>query len=254
MLSLVPAGHILGSAQAVLEYDGGRIVISGDFKRREDPTCPPFKPVSCDVFVTEATFGLPVFDHPPIEHELQKLLHSLSLFPESCHLIGAYALGKAQRLMVELRRMGYEKPFYLHGAMQKLCALYTQHGFDFGEVVLISEMDKKSVTAQLAGQIVIAPPSAINDRWSRRLPEVITCLASGWMQIRARAKQMLVELPLIVSDHADWKELLQTIREVGAPEVWVTHGREEALVYIATQMGVKAQALSLLGYDDNEDE
>ncbi len=247
---LAPAGHILGSAQAVLNHDGGRIVISGDYKRRHDPTCTPFEPVRCDVFVTEATFGLPVFDHPPIEGELQKLLESIRLFPDSCHLIGAYALGKAQRVMAGLREMGYQKPFYLHGAMRKLCELYQRHGFDFGEVIPVSEVDKKS----LAGQVVIAPPSALADRWSRNLPDVITCLASGWMQIRARAKQKLVELPLIISDHCDWKELLQTITDVGAPEIWVTHGREEALVYMATQMGVRAQALTLLGYEDDQDD
>lgn len=243
---LAPAGHILGSSQVVLEYNGGRIVISGDYKRREDPTCIAFQPVKCDVFVTEATFGLPVFCHPPMEHELKKLLQSLRLFPESCHLVGAYALGKAQRVMMGLRALGYIKPIYLHGAMLKLCELYRRHGLELSETIPVSEVDKKS----LAGEIVIAPPSALADRWSRNLPDVVTCIASGWMQIRARAKQQLVELPLIISDHADWQELLQTLDDVGAPEIWVTHGRDDALVYIARQRGFKAQALSLLGYEE----
>jgi putative mRNA 3-end processing factor len=244
-----PAGHILGSAQAVIEYENARIVISGDFKRSSDPTCAPFKPVQCDVFVTEATFGLPVFHHPDPEHEYKKLFDSLTLMPHRCHLVGAYALGKAQRVMLGLRALGWSRPFYLHGAMVKLCRLYEEWGFDFGTLTPVSEVDKKS----LAGEIVLAPPSALADRWSRNLPDVLTCMASGWMQIRARAKQKLVELPLIISDHADWPELLQTLQDVAAPEIWVTHGRDDALVYQATKMGFKAQALSLLGYDDEEE-
>lgn len=245
-LSMAPAGHILGSAQAILDHGNRRVVVSGDYKRRADPTCLPFTPVKCDVFISEATFGLPVFAHPPIEHELQKLLDSLALFPDRCHLIGAYSLGKCQRVMLGLRALGYTKPLYLHGAMVRLVELYQRHGFDFGEVIPVSTIDKKT----LAGEVVLAPPSTLNDRWSRNLPNVVTCLASGWMQIRAHAKQKLVELPLIISDHADWPELLQTLDDVGAPELWVTHGREDALVYQAEQQGIKARALSLLGYDD----
>jgi putative mRNA 3-end processing factor len=249
-LYLAPAGHILGSAQAVIEHEEGRIVISGDYKRRTDPTCAPFKPVACDVFVTEATFGLPVFRHPDIRHELQKLLNSLALFPYRCHLVGVYALGKCQRVMMELRALGYTRPFYIHGALVKLCALYEKHGLALGEVIPVAEVDKKS----LAGEIVFAPPSAIDDRWSRNLPNVLTAMASGWMQIRARAKQRLVELPLIISDHADWDELLRTLADVGAPEIWITHGREDALLYQAEQLGYRAQALSLLGYEEDQDD
>lgn len=248
-ISLSPAGHILGSAQALLENQDNRIVISGDYKRRADPTCELFKPVECDVFVTEATFGLPVFIHPETSKEVKKLFDSLNLLPERCHLVGVYALGKCQRVMLHLRELGYKKPFYIHGAMKKLCELYQNFGFDFGEIIPVSKVDKKS----LAGEIVFCPPSALADKWARKLPNVLTCMASGWMQIRARAKQKLVELPLIISDHADWNELLQTIEDVNAPEVWVTHGREDALVYQAKQMGYKAQALKLLGYEEEAD-
>ena len=127
-ITLVPAGHILGSAQAVIEKEGARIVVSGDYKRRRDPTCPAFEPVECDVFISEATFGLPVFRHPPDGAEIAKLLLSLKTFPERCHLVGAYSLGKAQRLICLLREAGYDAPVYLHGAMQKLCDLYAAHG------------------------------------------------------------------------------------------------------------------------------
>ena len=249
ILWFVPAGHILGSAQAVIEYNSGRIVISGDYKRRYDPTCKPYEVVPCDVFVTEATFGLPVFKHPPIEDEMQKLLDSLALFPHRCHLIGAYALGKCQRVMLALRQLGYRDTIYLHGAQVKLCTLYAEEGVDLGPWEKVSDMKNKK---ELGGKIVLAPPSALADSWSRKLPDVITAMASGWVQIRARAKQRRAELPLIISDHCDWDELCQTLQEVNAPEVWVTHGREDALVYQARKMGYKAQALSLLGYDEEE--
>lgn len=247
-LSFAPAGHILGSAQAVLEYEKGRIVISGDYKRRPDPTCELFKPVACDVFVTEATFGLPVFIHPDTEHEVKKLFDSMQLLPQRCHVIGVYALGKCQRVMLHLRELGYEKPFYIHGAMKKLCDLYQQYGIKLGEIIQVTKDNRKD----LAGEVVFCPPSALADKWSRSLPQPLTCMASGWMQVRARAKQRLVELPLIISDHADWNELLQTLTDVNAPEIWVTHGREDALVYQAQKMGYTAQALSLLGREEED--
>ncbi len=121
-VTLVPAGHILGSAQVVLEHGGTRIVVSGDYKRRPDPTCAPFEPQSCDIFITEATFGLPVFRHPDDAGEIDRLLHSVALYPERCHLVGVYALGKCQRVLSLLRRRGYEEPVFLHGALMPLVA------------------------------------------------------------------------------------------------------------------------------------
>lgn len=249
--SLYPAGHILGSAQVLIEYGGYRLVHTGDCKRQADATCLPFEPVPCDVFVTEATFGLPVFQHPDIRFETQKLLDSLKLLPERCHLVGVYALGKCQRLIIALRQLGYNEPIYLHGALVKLCCLYQDYGIDLGELIEVSKVHDLS---SLKGQIVLAPPSALNDRWSRKLPHVMTAMASGWMQIRARSKQRRAELPLIISDHSDWHDLIRTIKEVNPKEVWVTHGREQALVHQATKMGYQAKALSLVGYSDNEDE
>ena len=248
-LTFKPAGHILGSGQVLLEYAGSRLVVSGDYKRRSDPTCPPFEVTDCDVFITEATFGLPVFKHPPIEQEVNKLLQSLALFPQRCHLVGVYALGKCQRVILALRALGYSKPIYMHGALIKMCELYARHGVELGQCVAVNDVEDLT---QLAGEIVLAPPSALNDRWSQKLPSVLTAMASGWMQIRARSKQRNAELPLIISDHCDWPELLQTIKQVNAPEVWVTHGREEGLVYQAQQMGYKAQALSLIGYEEED--
>ena len=224
-VSLVPAGHVLGSAQIVLEHKGEKIVVSGDYKRRPDPTCPPFVPVPCDIFITEATFGLPVFRHPDTGSEIDRLLHRLHADPERCVLVGAYALGKAQRIITELRARGHDEPIYFHGAVERLCRLYEELGVPLGDLRPATGAPKD----ELRGKIVIAPPGALNDRWSRRLPDPVTAMASGWMRIRQRARQRNVELPLIISDHADWDELTTTIRELAPGEVWITHGREEAL-------------------------
>lgn len=248
-LWLAPAGHVLGSAQTVLEWRGCRVVVSGDYKRRSDPTCVSFEVVPCDVFITEATFALPVFRHPQEAVEIGKILHSLTLFPERAHLIGVYALGKCQRVIALLRRAGYDRPIYIHGALAALCELYQSFGVELGELRAASEASRDD----LKGQVVLSPPAAGADRWSRRLPDPITAVASGWMRVRQRARQRGVELPLIISDHADWDELLQTIREVEAPEIWVTHGREEALMHAANAMGRRARALALVGYEDEED-
>jgi len=249
----VPAGHVLGSAQIVLEHDAGdgieRIVVSGDYKRRPDPTCAPFEPVPCDIFVTEATFGLPVFRHPDTGAEIDRLLAALHANPDRCVLVGAYALGKAQRVIAELRLRGHRDPIYIHGAMQRLCDLYAAHGVDLGELRPATGLKP----AELRGSIVVAPPSALNDRWSRRLPDPITAMASGWMRIRQRARQRNVELPLVLSDHADWDELTETLIEIAPREVWVTHGREEALVHWCMTRQIKARALELVGYEDEDD-
>jgi putative mRNA 3-end processing factor len=247
-VTLFPAGHVLGSAQILLEHHGARVVASGDYKRRPDPTCAPFELAECEVFITEATFGLPVFRQPPASREIEKLLKSRSLFSERCHLVGVYALGKCQRLIAELRQAGYDRPVYLHGGLIKLCETYEALGIKLGDLRPVAGVTKQD----LQGEIVLAPPSALSDRWSRRLPDPVTCAASGWMQIRARAKQRLVELPMIISDHADWDDLTATMKETGAGEIWVTHGREEALVHYAAMHGIKARALSLLGYEEDE--
>ena len=247
--TFIPAGHVLGSAQILLEYGGERVVVSGDYKRRTDPTCAPFEVVPCDIFITEATFGLPVFRHPPTRDEMIKLLAALAAEPERCVLVGAYALGKAQRVIAELRLLGHDAPIYIHGAMQRLCDLYRELGVDLGQLRLATEATKD----EMRGSIVIAPPSALNDRWSRRLPDPITAMASGWMRIRQRAVQRNVELPLIVSDHADWDELTATIRQVAPKEVWVTHGREDALVHWCMTHQIKARALDLVGYEDEDE-
>jgi putative mRNA 3-end processing factor len=248
-VSFHPAGHVLGSAQILIEAKGLRIVVSGDYKRAPDPVTEAFEPVPCDVFVSEATFGLPVFVHPPAAAEIAKLLHSVQLFPDRAHLVGAYALGKAQRLVGTLREAGYDRPIWIHGAAEKLMALYAAEGIDLGEIKLVRAADR----ASLGGAIVICPPSALQDVWSRKFPDPIACFASGWMRVRARARQKGVELPLVISDHADWPDLQRTIRETGCEELWVTHGQEDALVHWATGIGLAAKPLNLVGYGDEVD-
>lgn len=244
--TFLPAGHVLGSAQIVIEKSGLTMVVSGDYKRTADPTCPPFEPVRCEVFITEATFGLPVFRHGDPAGEIGKLLRSNALFPERTHLVGVYPLGKAQRVIALLRQAGDDRPIYLHGALAALTDFYRSRGVALGEFRAVAEAPK----AALAGAIVLCPPSALNDLWSRRAAEPVTVFASGWMRVRARARQRGVELPLVVSDHADWGELTATILETGAQEVWVTHGQEEALVHWCGTRGLRAKPLHLVGYGD----
>ena len=164
-------------------------------------------------------------------------------------LVFAYSLGKAQRVIMLLREAGYSKPIYIHGAMEKLCALYESFGLRLGELLPATSPTKKD----FAGQIVIAPPSAMADRWSRRFADPVDCFASGWMRIKQRAKQRGVELPLVISDHADWDELTATVKEIAPGELWITHGRDDALARWAELNNIKARPLHLIGFEDEDD-
>jgi len=244
-----PAGHVLGSAQIAVAADGLTIVASGDYKTIADPTCTPFELVRCDVFITEATFALPVFRHGDPDAEIAKLLRSVALFPERAHLVGAYSLGKAQRLIALIRRAGYDAPIYLHGAMESITRYYESRGVTLGELRLARGASKPN----LAGTITICPPSALNDLWTRRFPDPLAAFASGWMRVRARARQQGVSLPLVISDHADWDGLTATIAATGAGEIWVTHGQEDALVHWCGTRGLKARPLDIVGYGDEDE-
>jgi len=249
-----PAGHVLGSAQIAVEghdlkHNGLRIVASGDYKNVPDPTCTPFELVPCDVFITEATFALPVFRHGDPDGEIKKLLASVALFPERAHLVGAYSLGKAQRVIALIRKAGYDAPVYLHGAMEKITNYYVERGIALGELRLV----RGSAKADLAGTITLCPPSALNDLWTRRFPDPLAAFASGWMRVRARARQQGVSLPLVISDHADWDGLTATIAATGASEIWVTHGQEDALVHWCATKGLKARPLDIVGYGDEDE-
>jgi putative mRNA 3-end processing factor len=244
-----PAGHVLGSAQIAVNANGLCVVASGDYKNVADPTCAPFELVPCNVFISEATFALPVFRHPDADAEIAKLLASLALFPERAHLVGAYSLGKAQRVIALLRKAGYQAPIYLHGAMESITHYYAGRGIALGELRAV----RGAAKAELAGTITLCPPSALSDVWTRRFPDPLTAFASGWMRIRARARQYGVALPLVISDHADWDGLTATIAATGASEVWVTHGQEDALVHWCATRGLKARPLDIVGYGDEDE-
>jgi putative mRNA 3-end processing factor len=248
-VSFHPAGHVLGSAQIAVAAGGLRIVASGDYKNVADPTCAPFELVPCDVFITEATFALPVFRHGDPAEEIAKLLHSVTLFPERAHLVGAYSLGKAQRVIALIRQAGYAAPIYLHGAMETITRYYESRGIALGDLRLARGATKPS----LAGTITICPPSALNDLWTRRFPDPLAAFASGWMRVRARARQQGVALPLVISDHADWDGLTATIAATGAGEIWVTHGQEDALVHWCGTRGLKARPLDIVGYGEEDE-
>lgn len=245
-----PAGHVLGSAQISVRKGGLRIVASGDYKRRPDATCASFEVTPCDVFITEATFGLPVFNHPEDTGEVAKLLRSIKHFGDRTHLLGAYSLGKAQRLISLLRQAGYDEAIYIHGAFANLCDYYQSRGISLGT---LQPATVEKAKTDFSGKLVLGPPSAFSGAWSRRFQEPLICYASGWMRVRQRAKQQGIELPMIISDHADWTELTQTIRDTGAGEIWVTHGREEALVRWCELSGMSAKPLNLVGYQEENE-
>jgi putative mRNA 3-end processing factor len=243
-----PAGHVLGSAQIAIDSAGTRVVVSGDYKDVADPTCTSFAPLACDVFITEATFGLPVFRHGDPMAEIAKLLESVALFPERAHFVGAYPLGKGQRVIALLRQAGYDRPVYIHGALDAITRYYAGRGIALGDVRLVRDAKK----AELAGAIAIAPPLALKDVWTRRFPDPVTAFASGRMRVRARARQRGVELPLVISDHADWNGLTAAIAATGAGEIWMTHGEADALVHWCERAGLSARALHFTYGEEDE--
>ncbi len=164
-------------------------------------------------------------------------------------MIGAYSLGKAQRVIAVIRKAGYDRPIYLHGAMETLTRYYESRGIALGELRAVRDAKK----AELAGAIALCPPSALQEVWSRRFPDPVSAFASGWMRVRARARQRGVELPLVISDHADWDGLTATIAATGASDIWVTHGQEDALVHWSRSRGLNARPLDIVGYGDEDE-
>ena len=246
VITFIPAGHILGSSQILIEYNGCKVLISGDYKRVEDKTCKSYQNKKCDIFITEATFGLPIFSHPSDNDEIKKLLESVIKNNKKPHLIGVYALGKCQRILSLLRDAGYDDIIYLHGALVKITDYYVSQGIKIGKVKNASDLN----LTELKNQIILCPPSALHDKWSRKFKNPIKGIVSGWMNIRQRIKQKNIQLPLIISDHADWNDILITTKENNPEKVLVTHGREEALVFQLNKLGFDAKALNLLGYED----
>ena len=243
-VSFHSAGHVLGSAQIRLEADGEVWVISGDYKRDHDPSCEAFEPVPCDVLITEATFGLPIYrwqTGADVAREIRDWWQGDRNRPS---LLFCYAFGKAQRLLSELRAIGVEEEVLLHGAVETITRHYREAGVPMTPSRPVSELPRKD---SLAGRLVLAPPSAHRSSWMRRFKTPQTAFASGWMAVRGARRRRGYERGFVLSDHADWPGLIRTIRESGARKVFVTHGQSEVLArYLRETEGIDAEPLDTL--------
>jgi putative mRNA 3-end processing factor len=233
-----PAGHILGSAQVRIEHHGRVWVVSGDYKAQPDPTCTAFEPVRCHTFVTESTFGLPIYrwrSPPEVFGEINAWWQTNREAGKASLLLG-YALGKAQRLLAGLDpSIG---PIYVHGAVHKLLGAYRASGIPLPETTYVAEAPKRG---NWAGALIVAPPSAHGTPWARKFAPAYTALASGWMRIRGTRRRRAVDRGFVLSDHADWPGLLGVIRETGAEQVWVTHGYSAVVVRWLREHGLNAR-------------
>ena len=239
-IQFVPAGHILGSAQVVIEHRGEIAVVSGDYKRQTDPTCLPFEPVRCHTFVTESTFGLPIYHWPD----------SKTVFADvnawwrqnqrqgKASVLLAYALGKAQRLLAGIdATIG---PIYTHGSVEKLNQAYRNSGASLPETTYASNLDRGT---DFGSSLIIAPPSTLGTPWIRRFGKISTGMASGWMTIRGTRRRRGMDRGFVLSDHVDWPSLLRTIQETEAENIWVTHGYSDVVVRHLRDQGLNATAL-----------
>lgn len=241
IVSLHPAGHILGSSQVRIEVDGRVCVVSGDYKRAPDPTCAPFEVVPCDVFVTEATFALPVYRWPSMDEITRDIL----AWWDECiaarvpAVLFCYALGKAQRVLAELA-LRTDRTVHLHGAMLALVERYRELGVAMLPTVAVSD---SAHGRDFAGELILAPPSAAGAPWMRRFANASTGFASGWMRIRGNRRRRGYDRGFVISDHADWPALIDTIIATGAARVLPTHGNTDALVPYLRERGLDAEAL-----------
>jgi putative mRNA 3-end processing factor len=233
-VSFHPAGHVLGSAQVRIEGPDGVWVVSGDYKRAPDPTCLPFEPIRCDTFVTESTFGLPIFHWDPANGVIAELLAwwEDNRVANRASLLFCYTLGKAQRILAELALVT-DRKVLVHGAMISMIEAYREAGI---RMLVTSPLIERPRGASFAGELILAPLLARGTPWMRRLGDFSDAFASGTMRVRGARRQRNVDRGLVLSDHADWPALLQTIREVGASRVLTTHGHPEPFArYLASQ-------------------
>jgi putative mRNA 3-end processing factor len=239
-ISLHPAGHILGSSQVRVEHAGRVWVVSGDYKREADPTCDAFEVVACDVFISEATFALPVYRWAPTREVAADIFGWWQTNRERgvASLLYAYALGKAQRILAELTNHTNES-VYVHGAVEPLVALYRNRGIAMLPTVPATVEERRDY----AGSLVIAPPSAAGSTWARRFGEHRTGFCSGWMRVRGDRRRRGYDRGFVLSDHADWPSLLRTFEETGARRILLTHGHTETMCRYLREQGVDAASL-----------
>ena len=240
-ISFHSAGHVLGSAQILIEAAGERWLISGDYKRDPDPSCAPFTPIRADVFISEATFGLPLYRWTPAPEVARQILDWWQEAPALASVLCCYAFGKAQRLLAELQALGVEREVLLHGAIQRLMEPYRAEGISMVPTRPLSALPRGG---SLAGRLILAPPSALRTPWMRRFPRVQTAFASGWMAVRGVKRRKGFGRGFVLSDHADWPSLVRTIEETGAQQVFLTHGHGDPLArYLQEVRGLSAQTL-----------
>ncbi len=239
-VTLYPAGHILGSSQVRVEYGGQVWVLSGDYKRDPDPTCEPFEPVPCDVFISEATFALPAYRWPPTPWVAREIYDwwQANRRRGAASVLFAYALGKAQRVLAEL--LAYtQEPVYLHGAVANLTEVYRAQG-----IAMVPTLPVVSVSpATYAGALILAPPSAAGSTWMRRFGDASTGFCSGWMRVRGDRRRRGYDRGFVLSDHADWPSLLRTFEETGARHIALTHGHSETMTRYLRERGIDAKTL-----------
>ncbi|MBC8065526.1 MAG: ligase-associated DNA damage response exonuclease [Chlorobia bacterium] len=239
-VSLHPAGHILGSAQVRVEHNGQVAVVSGDYKTEADTTCTPFEPIKCHLFVSESTFGLPIYRWSPQEEvyaDVNAWWRSNQAQGKASLLLG-YALGKSQRALSGLNpEIG---PIFLHGAVQGLTEDYRAQGVQLPPTKVIGEAEGKFDWSQA---MILAPPSANGTPWVRRFGDHSTAFLSGWMAIRGARRRRAVDRGFVLSDHVDWPSLLSAIKATEAERVWVTHGYSATVVRYLQEQGLDAKVL-----------
>jgi putative mRNA 3-end processing factor len=240
-VSLYPAGHILGSAQVRVEHRGEVWVVSGDYKTEPDATCTAFEPVRCHTFVTESTFGLPIYRWEPQAETFARIDAWWRRNQEAgkCSVLFGYALGKAQRLLAGVDPgIG---PIFCHGAVERLNADYREGGVPLPPTAYAGSAPRGTDWSRA---LVVAPPSANGTPWMRRFGAVSTGFASGWMRIRGARRRRAVDRGFVLSDHVDWPSLLASVEATGAERVWVTHGYREPVVRWLRERGMEAQAVA----------
>ena len=238
-VSLHPAGHVLGSAQVRIEHGGRVWVVSGDYKTGPDATCAPFEPVRCDVFITESTFGLPVYRWPA-DAEVFGAINdwwTANAAAGRASVLYCYAFGKAQRILAGVDAgIG---PIVVHGAVEPLNAAYRATGVTLPATLRVSEVDDKALYRRAR---VLAPPSAAGPPWRKRFGDHADGFASGWMQLRGARRRRALDRGFVLSDHADWPGLQQAIAASGAQRVIVTHGQVPVMVRWLREQGLQAEA------------
>jgi putative mRNA 3-end processing factor len=233
VISFHPAGHMLGSAQLRVQGGQGVWVVSGDYKREHDPTCAAFEPLRCDTFITESTYALPLFRWDPPPSVAREIVSWWSGNPDKASLLFCYALGKAQRLLAELGRLT-DRPVHVHGAVEAFAEIYRARGVKLARTIPVADL------RGLAGELVLAPLTARGSPWMKRFRASQQAFASGHLRIRGTRRRRGFDRGFVISDHADWPGVLQTLQETSASRILALHGHRDALIHALRDKGMDA--------------